>query len=111
LVFKVEPYPASLRALLLAALITLAAFSLALVTAVPMRTFKLVGGATLLLAGCMVPAYLTAWPMPHTTLDLLFFCLFGLGLVVIASVAWSNDLINRKRVQLRTALSPAPAVR
>jgi hypothetical protein len=37
-------------------------------------------GVTLLLAAFTLPTYLAVWASPPTAVDLLLYCLFGLGL-------------------------------
>ncbi len=59
----------------------------------------LLGGITLLFGGFSISSYLIAWAFPNTTADLLFCCLFGLGLFVSSVIAGRS----------RPAASPNPA--
>jgi hypothetical protein len=43
-------------------------------------------GVTLLLAVFIIPAYLAAWAMPHTSADLFLYCLVTIGLALGAVV-------------------------
>ena len=49
--------------------------------------FHLLIGATAIFAAFSTIPYLVAWPVPVTTADLLFFCLFALGLVTSMTIA------------------------
>jgi hypothetical protein len=45
-----------------------------------------VAGATVLLAAFSIVPYLAVWAMPHTSADLLFYCIFGVGLALTAGI-------------------------
>jgi hypothetical protein len=49
---------------------------------VTMPELRRIAGVTLLSALFTMPSYLAAWAMPHTSADLLFYCLFAVGLVL-----------------------------
>jgi hypothetical protein len=76
------PYPSLALGLLLVSLgVAFAHFSIG---AVPMQALRQIAGLTLLSALFTIPAYLAAWAMPDTSADLLFYCLFAIGLALAA---------------------------
>jgi hypothetical protein len=57
-----------------------------------------IAGATTLFAAFSILPYIAVWAMPHTGADLVFYCLFGLGLAATVAIA-----------RIRSALMPFPS--
>jgi hypothetical protein len=85
-------YPPLAIALLLGSLaVALLFFS---VEAIAIQDLARVAGLTLLSALFTIPAYLAAWAMPHTSGDLLFYCLFAIGLLSGTVVVYARMLMR-----------------
>jgi hypothetical protein len=85
---KMRGYPSITIGLLVAALANLLLYFVI----VPHRSASnrmLIAKGGFLFAVSTIPGYLLAWASPHTTADLLFYCLFCIGLllgVIVAAV-------------------------
>jgi len=90
---RVVPYPPLAIGLLFVSLaVALVHFGIGAVSTAEQSR---VVGVTLLLAAFTLPTYFAVWASPPTAGDLLFYCIFGLGLAVGAML-----------VVARAALSP-----
>jgi hypothetical protein len=79
-------YPPAARWLLLVSLaIALVSF---IVGPTGMPELRQIAGVTLLSALFTAPPYLAAWAQPHTSGDLLLYCLFTIGLATGATLIW-----------------------
>jgi hypothetical protein len=93
---KVIPYPPVALGLLVASLgIALAPF---IVGPMTMQELRWVAGVTLLLALFTIPAYLAAWAMPHTSGDLLLYCLLAVGLALGAILVCVRSLLRSSQL-------------
>jgi hypothetical protein len=87
----VVPYPLLAIGLLFVSLaVALVHFGIGAVsTAELSRT----AGVTLLLAAFTLPTYFAVWASPHTSADLLLYCLFGLGLAAGAMLVAARSAL------------------
>lgn len=83
--FKILEAPAPLAWLFFATVINIIIF--ATLAPQPARSFGQIVFGTILFAIFDSVSYLVAWALPHTTVDLLFFCLFAIGMGGVIAVA------------------------
>jgi hypothetical protein len=89
---RLIPYPPLAIGLLFVSLaVTLVHFGIG---AVSTAELSRVGGVTLLLAAFTLPTYFAVWASPPTAGDLLFYCLFGLGLTVGAMLVAARSALQ-----------------
>jgi hypothetical protein len=89
----VVPYPAlAVTLLVLSFGVVLVFFA---VEIMPVRDLWRVAGVTMLSALFTIPSYLAAWAMVHTSADLLFYCLFTVGLGIGAAVVCTKSAMRR----------------
>jgi hypothetical protein len=89
----VVPYPPlALTLLALSFGVVLVFFT---VEIIPVRDLWHVAGVTMLSALFTIPSYLAAWAMVHTSADLLFYCLFGIGLALGAGLTFVRAVLRR----------------
>jgi hypothetical protein len=87
----VVPYPPLAIGLLFVSLgVALIHFGIG---AVSMAELSRVIGVTLFLVAFTVPTYLAAWATPPTSVDLLLYCLFGLGLAAGAMLVGARSVL------------------
>jgi hypothetical protein len=55
---------------------------------------KRMAAVTAYAALCTLPSYIVAFAEPYTVIDLLLYCLVGLGLVVGAAVTWARSKLS-----------------
>lgn len=72
--------------LLLASIGTALVFAVVSSVSVRSTEILLLGGATVMFAAFSIVPYLVAWAVPTTTAELLFFCLFALGLAASVTI-------------------------
>jgi hypothetical protein len=89
--------------LLAAAILNVIAFGLFVS---PTRV-RLVAYAVVLFGSFSTLPYLAVWAMPHTSIDLLFYCIFGGGLAVVTAIQGIGAY--SRRYGLRVARGSAPA--
>src|SRR5262249_39770712 len=91
--FPVVPYPPLSVALLLASV----GFAFVFFTAEAIATRDLwrIATLTMLSAVFTIPSYFAAWAMVHTSADLLFYCLFLVGLGVGATLVFVRSALRR----------------
>lgn len=93
---RVVPYPRLSIGLLLASMAcALACF---VINSISLAELRRIAGVTLLSACFTLPSYLAVWAMPHTSGDLLLYCIFALGLAVGAALSvarWSFARADR----------------
>jgi hypothetical protein len=88
---RVVPYPPATFALLLASLGgALAYFCLG---AMQLAELKRMGAVAMLSALFTISSYLAVWALLHTSADLLFYCLFAIGLAAAAIVMSIRPLV------------------
>ena len=58
-----------------------------------MAELSRIAGVTLLLTAFTLPTYFAAWASPHTSADLLLYCLFGLGLAAGAMLVSARSAL------------------
>lgn len=88
-------YPGAAIGLLLVSLaIALTYFS---ITKVAINDLSRIGGVTLLSAAFTVPSYLAVWAMPHTSADLLLYCIFTIVLIIGLGVICFRQVLSRYR--------------
>jgi hypothetical protein len=93
-------YPPFAIGLLVAALVNSFAYFI-VVARLPTSNRKLIAKGTALFAVSAIPSYLVAWAHPWTTADLLFYCLFFIGLlsgVVVATGSRALSLLLQSRL-------------
>ena len=95
---RVVSYPPLAVGLLLFSLgVALAYFSIETVT---FSDIARIAGVTLLSALFTLPTYFAVWAVPHTSADLLLYCLFACGLALSAipvSVRWARGVRLQRR--------------
>jgi hypothetical protein len=80
------PIPRLLIWLLAAALANLFLFGLSPWPVTRSDLHLTIGSATALFAAFSIMPYIAVWAMPHTSADLTFYCLFGLGLAATVAI-------------------------
>ena len=80
----------AIRLLIAALLLPLAYFSLA---PMPGSDMRRIGGLSLLAGGCAILPLIAAWALPATAADLLFYCLFLVGLGLGSALAAARAAI------------------
>lgn len=90
---RVIPYPQLAIGLLIASVAVVCVFFG--FTAVATTELGAVAGVALLLTLFTMPAYLAAWAMPHTAADLLFYCIFYVGLALGAILIGVRAALRR----------------
>ena len=85
---------AAVGLLLVSLVIALTSFS---ITKVAINDLSLIGGVTLLSAAFTVPSYLAVWAMPHTSADLLLYCIFTMVLIIGLGVMCFRQVLSRYR--------------
>jgi hypothetical protein len=96
LVFRFGAYSPAGIGLLMASLAVLLAN--VIIAPLPLSQFARVAGVTVLCAGCAIPPLIAVWAMPHTSADLLFFCIFLAGLVLSAIPLGVEVALQRMRL-------------
>jgi hypothetical protein len=107
--------PVALGLLLASLAISLAHFGM---TTISRAELHRVAGVTLISALFTLPAYFIAWASPHTSGDLLLYCLMGFGLAVGTLLVSAQPLLGEHfrflkvtESRQRTALRDVPTIR
>jgi hypothetical protein len=104
---KMRGYPSITIGLLVAALVNLLLYFV-IVGHLSTSNRILIAKGGFLFAVSTIPGYLLAWASPHTTADLLFYCLFCIGLLLGVIVAAGSRMLPQ--LMQSTALSSAGKV-
>ncbi len=105
--FRPHGVSLALIVLLIASFTCLVAF--AILSPLAATNAYVIAGATALFAAFSTVPYIAVWALPHTSGDLLFFCLFALGLVLTSAIELVRALLPAQS-GLNNPVAPRPVL-
>jgi hypothetical protein len=105
--FRLQGVSLALIVLLIASFTYLIAF--AILSPLAATNAYVIAGATALFAAFSTVPYIAVWALPHTSGDLLFFCLFVLGLVLTSAIELVRALLPAQS-GLNNPVTPRPVL-